>query len=235
MTELNIVFEASDEFVAENIPMPRPASLCLPEWYKQMPIQENGIKSFSSGGRMNTTVKACMPVLDAMTAGYIQETWCDVHVSVVNGQVEYVSSGKPSPVVVRVAKGTLARREHRYHKFELVWQNPYQPHTPRGTSCLITHPINRVDLPFRVSEGIMDTDAGMFIPFGKVPLFLDSDFEGVIPAGTPMFQIIPFKRDSWQSSMMIRSEEERNKEHRKITKYLTGAYRRIYRTSKEWK
>jgi hypothetical protein len=35
--------------------------------------------------------------------------------------------------------------------------------------------------------------------------------------------------------MLLRSEAERNKEHRKITRYLTGAYRRIYRTPKEWK
>jgi hypothetical protein len=33
---------------------------------------------------------------------------------------------------------------------------------------------------------------------GNVPFILKSDFEGIIPAGTPIVQIIPFKLESWK-------------------------------------
>jgi hypothetical protein len=31
-------------------------------------------------------------------------------------------------------------------------------------------------------------------------MFLKSDFEGIVEKGTPMIQIIPFKRENWTSS-----------------------------------
>jgi hypothetical protein len=68
--------------------------------------------------------------------------------------------------------------------------------TPPGYSSLITHPLNRHDLPFITLSGLVDTD--MTMARGNLPFFLKEGFEGVIPAGTPMFQIIPFKRENWQ-------------------------------------
>ena len=34
---------------------------------------------------------------------------------------------------------------------------------------------------------------------GNLPFFLKSGFEGIIPAGTPIYQILPYKREDWQS------------------------------------
>jgi hypothetical protein len=33
--------------------------------------------------------------------------------------------------------------------------------------------------------------------YGNLPFFLKEGFEGIIPKGTPIAQIIPFKRESW--------------------------------------
>jgi len=43
---------------------------------------------------------------------------------------------------------------------------------------------------------------------GNYPFFLNRGFEGIIPVGTPMCQIIPFKRETWKA--------ERNEELLKI-------------------
>jgi hypothetical protein len=38
---------------------------------------------------------------------------------------------------------------------------------------------------------------------GSMPFFLREGFSGVIPAGTPFAQIIPFKREDWTSEVII--------------------------------
>lgn len=73
--------------------------------------------------------------------------------------------------------------------------NPYCVHTSPGSSCRFTTPINRRDLPFRLMEGVVDTDtfkAPVNFPFEwlagptQEPIILE--------AGTPMAQVVPFKR-----------------------------------------
>jgi hypothetical protein len=66
---------------------------------------------------------------------------------------------------------------------------------------LLTHPLNREDLPFHVTSGIIDSD--VFFNAGNIPFFIKEDFEGVIPKGTPIAQLIPIKRYDWK--MQIRS------------------------------
>ena len=76
---------------------------------------------------------------------------------------------------------------------------PWIPKLPDGYSLLITHPHNRLDLPFTTLSGIIDADKFHHVGFGQYPFYIDHNFEGVIPLGTPMFQMIPFKRDEWKS------------------------------------
>jgi hypothetical protein len=46
-------------------------------------------------------------------------------------------------------------------------------------------------------EGVVDTDT---FPLSiNFPFFLRSDFSGTIPHGTPIAQVIPFKRDNFVS------------------------------------
>ena len=49
--------------------------------------------------------------------------------------------------------------------------------------------------PIKVFEGIVDTDQQHIMNFPFV--YKDPEFEGIIPAGTPIVQVIPFKREKW--------------------------------------
>jgi len=80
---------------------------------------------------------------------------------------------------------------------QFVWMSPFIIETPPGYSVLITHPLNRFDLPFVTLSGVHDSDS--ILTHGHLPFYLKEDFEGIIPAGTPLFQIIPFKREPWVS------------------------------------
>jgi hypothetical protein len=82
-------------------------------------------------------------------------------------------------------------------------QNPgklvdFKIETPIGYSCWIMHPSHRWDLPFLTINGFVDTDKhlnSLLLPF-----FIKEGFTGILPAGTPFAQIVPFKREDWSSS-----------------------------------
>jgi hypothetical protein len=75
--------------------------------------------------------------------------------------------------------------------------SPWTIKTPKGYSVMVLNPLHRENSVFRIFEGIVDTDnhpSPLNFPF----TLLEPNFEGLIPAGTPFAQIIPFKRDSWK-------------------------------------
>jgi hypothetical protein len=59
------------------IPHPVPAYKSMPEWFKKLKPTITGQTIESAG-----TVKRCIPVLDAVSQGYIIPLWADLHVQV---------------------------------------------------------------------------------------------------------------------------------------------------------
>jgi hypothetical protein len=47
--------------------------------------------------------------------------------------------------------------------------------------------------------GVVDTDT-FPVPV-NFPFFVREDFDGIIPEGTPIAQVIPFKRTDWKSEV----------------------------------
>jgi hypothetical protein len=91
------------------------------------------------------------------------------------------------------------------HPIHYGWRMNWYYETPPGYSVLITHPMNRYDLPFYVQSGIVESDIWGLPVF--IAFFLKRNFQGVIPKGTPIMQIIPFKRDNWELET-IETEQE---------------------------
>jgi hypothetical protein len=62
------------------------------------------------------------------------------------------------------------------------------------------------------------------------------EFTGLIPAGTPMVQVIPFKRDSWKQELGSEINEKKSIE---ITRLLSSQfydrYKKMFWTSKSFK
>jgi hypothetical protein len=100
---------------------------------------------------------------------------------------------------------------------------------------LFKHPSYRDDLPFTSISGIIDSDE--FILNGKVGFFIKDNFTGLIPKGTPMYQMIPFKRDDWKSESRMLEDEEKDNWHRianNITSVFTGGYKKKYWKRKKY-
>ena len=232
--EQKIIFHPQEEFAELYMTPPKPAKNYLPDWYKNMtPYHTNEPMDNGMGGA-NGTAKSCFPLLDAFTSGYIQETWCDVWVerdpvgnpiisitpplnnygSILGSRIPVPNSNHNLPIPIK------------YYQEELVWRAPFLPQTPKGYSTLFTHPLNRYDLPFRSLDAVVESDE--YWGSGGYAFFLDKDFEGLIPAGTPMFQMIPFKRDDWKSSIEKFDEIKMEKMRYNVHKFFRQGYKRIH-------
>jgi hypothetical protein len=123
-----------------------------------------------------------------------------------------------------------------YTDMEFVWHPGWIPELPKGYSALITHPINRVDLPFYTLSGVVEHDTYLqAMPGSNLPLLLKKDFSGIIPIGTPMYQIIPFKRDSWESSLNEYDKYAQGKITNPIESYPSGGYKKLHWIKKNFR
>lgn len=119
-----------------------------------------------------------------------------------------------------------------YDNNPYLWIQPFEFNVPKGYSILITHPFNRYDLPFITMSAIIDVD--VFPQRAEVTFYLKSDFSGVIKRGTPIFQVIPFKREKWESEVLPYNESWRLKWVNLSRNVFGGAYRENFWHKKEF-
>ena len=193
----------------------------LPDWYKKASRYVQGpdgkdIIDPMMGGKMPNW-KACPAMYDVLTTGYLLKTPCDIEVTIKNGrpklkmtdsnfddflQERDVLPGFPTPP--------------GFSKYHFAFYSDWSSQVPEGYSTLYVHPLNRYDLPFIVTNGIIDNDT-VFMP-GSMPFFIQEGWEGIIPAGTPYSQLIPFKREDWSSEILSKSPLQIHKDKSDATR-----------------
>jgi hypothetical protein len=166
----------------------------VPKWYKDSPIVNNHIIELPAP----TTLKHCVPFLDAFLTGYILNTPVDFAVKLIDG-LPFITwhDGNEKYIEARDSSAipTLPT-PHGCNPMSFAWATKVALKTPKNYSLLFTHPFNRYDLPFVTLTGITDSDLGL--QSGNLPFFIKQGFEGLIPAGTPFAQILPFPREIWK-------------------------------------
>ena len=184
-----------------------PALKAVPQWYKRIPKKVTGKSMDHEHEEDLVTVKSCVPFLDAFTTGYFMTLGQELLVErteigpVIRYKTEPNPTGfRPSALTDPMPTPTGYGNEH------FVWHTTATVKLPPGYSALYTHPINRFELPFFTVSAVVDADTG--IPGGNIPFYLKENFEGIIPKGTPIIQIIPFKRDEWISKKVTGAIQE---------------------------
>ena len=175
-----------------------PAKTLVPEWYKQ--VQQN--TSLHPGGPTIPTIKQCPPVTDMLTSGYIIS--CPVDVTLypkeepanykgINAQThpDYM----PSQHHWKMCPVDIKGKEH-WTKLKHGWT----VRTPEGYSCLLMQPFYFFNKDITLFPAVVDTDKHD-IPV-EFPGYLHSNNKTIIKQGTPLMQVIPFKRDEWQMEML---------------------------------
>lgn len=181
----------------DNLGQPAPAKKFLPKWY-----QKSELTFVDEGGVEHSGLKKCVPFLDAMISGYMLVTPVDIFISKNEDgslNIGWNSSEVFKDFISERTKtlGELMPRPAGHYPNHLAFRGFWGLKTPRGWSVLVVHPLNRHDLPFTITSGIMDADR--YSTSGNIPFFVKEDFVGMIPAGTPFAQLIPIKRASWKS------------------------------------
>ena len=202
----------------------------IPKYYSEMPRYSKGTElTVDNDGSANLSVKACIPFYDALTAGYIVKLHCDLFIDLEDESVKWTSN---TPPVVARAEGLFNSipAVPGYKNFKLAFTIFYPCFLPKGYSALITQPMNRFDLPTYIPSAIVDADISN--GSGVVPFSVKEGFKGIIPAGTPIMQIIPFKRDTWV--MEVPKEKPKTKVNWTPLNKISGWYKLNVWQRKEW-
>jgi hypothetical protein len=219
------------------VPTPSPAKNYMPEWYKQIPPSVLKNANYENGENKSLNLKSCMPFLDALGVGYIQETWADVIVKITKngmGDYFYEFNQRSGPQVLDVRTNHQYPIKDNYAPFEFTWQVPWLPVLPKGYSALYLPVLNRPESIVHSISGIMDSDS-YFHNHGNLPFHIEySDEEILIPCGTPMYQIVPFFRDEWQSEIIDFDENENKRLSHQYMKTYASQYVRNFWSKKKY-
>jgi hypothetical protein len=204
MTKQNIKFKSIHKKYFEIDPKPYPASKAIPDWWKNStaysvnPDNPEGKKILFNNNIPNFGFKKCVPMLDGLTSGYMIPLWSDVYVSCQNN-CPVINWKSPSSVFeLHGSDSQNIEAPDGYSNKVVKYLNRWIVQTPKGYSSLILPPIGYKNLPLKAIPAVIDTDkTSIDLPF---PMWVKDNFTGIVEKGTPLVQIIPFKRTNWESS-----------------------------------
>lgn len=186
--------------IAESVP----AKQVLPEWFRKIPAIDKSRLTASDNG---LTVKRCMPFLDAMMTGWILPLAATVRLEIRDGGQTVTAGWELDKVMVSNHNAYQIAGAPQQPRPPCKFHNHWTITTPPGWSCLFVPPLNRTQDIFEVFSGVVDTDtyqSPIHFPFvAKAP-----DGVHVIDKGTPLVQVIPFKREAAALKAAIRPETE---------------------------
>jgi len=219
-----------------------PAIHGLPKWYKDKNRDLPNARPYEIG--YTGTFKACPAIFDSMTQGYILPLWTDIYVEpageLLNGTPvpqfywrEGVSSGEGLTLMkafdLEAIEGMPGADKTKLTAWKI--DSPWLLNTPKGYSTLFVAPLNNKDAMFEAISGVIHTD--VFSTFINISFIWTGppDFKGVLKKGTPMVQMIPFKREEFEYELGFVSpedEEERLACKKATGEVFAGGYRQIF-------
>ena len=234
--------EQTIQFIAQNnehrivFDPPVPAASMIPNWYKQMEANLYSRPDIGPAGNPSRTIKACMPVFDMLTAGYYILSPADIYFEKDNDEAPKASWSSDVQHMIDTHANIQFNKltiPPGVYPTGLKFNNPWIIKTPPGYSTLFIQPSFRDYEPFHIIPGFVDTDRHPS-PI-NFPFFLDKDFEGIIPVGTPIVQAIPIKRDNWVHSLSTHQNNEHEAEWQRAKRRIYNRYKTYFRTPKSWK
>lgn len=225
-------FIAQDQHVWNVRPKPFPAIKKLPNWWKDMPI--NGFDSFDISPFSAVTVKRCVPTLDMLGAGYYVPLWADIFVKQENNNPSINWTTTTNVIGVWPEQQSLNFKVPEGFS-TLIFKNlhGWTIKTPPGWSCIFIHPQAYLDFPFYTISGIVDTD--IYDGEINVPFVIKNNFKGIIEKGTPMFQVIPFKREQWDSEFSLKGPNQHFFDNEKFYSKIYRSYHSLIKDKKKYR
>lgn len=213
---------AEDEGV---VPPPVPSRAALPAWFRRLPAVTPEQRSLTDTG---LTVKRCMPFLDAMTEGWIIPLAATVKMQISENGARVDTGWQFDRTLVSNHGGHQVAGAPHEPRPPSKFHNFWTIRTAPGWSCLFVPPLNRPHPAFECFSGVVDTDtyaAPIHFPF----IATGDDGLHVLERGTPLIQVLPFRREAVAAEIGTETEAEAT-ERRRIQRLVT-AEEGWYRTS----
>lgn len=236
MKQNEIIFHSKQYFNFERQRhAPVPAKNKIPQWFldaSKYKTDESGNVVFAHKEKM-PSYKSCPAMLDSFISGYMLLTPCDIYFEKINDEINIHTEVGFTQFCGKRGKEIGFPTPPGYETTHFYWYTNWMPQVPKGYGCLYIHPLNRFDLPFLTISGFVDSEE--FSVPGNSPFFIKKDFEGIIPAGTPYLQVIPYKIEDWNMSVKQYSykdivEDKKNMQEKFIedvgTNYKTKFWRK---------
>lgn len=222
----DITFRCAEEHYGV-IAEPVPANRIIEDWYRKLSMEVpeyNNLKNFGH------SVKACPPFLDAMTLGYMILMPVDFKIEVSLGGRQFEAGWRyPGPLVEGHSEMHIKghpQQERAIAKIYTMWSIT----TPPGWSCMLFAPINRATLPIEAMSAVLDTDT--LVQAISIPGFVNlPDGMHMVAKGTPLAQIVPFKREPINAIVRAETEAETKMRHKQDVLLVSefGGYRKHVR------
>jgi len=204
-----------------------PAKEVIPKWYKDTErIVNLENKKILNILPLKKSFKACLPFLESLQTGYMIPLSVDIAVKQTEGgpSITYQELFK-KPIILRDDyQNNKLPTPNGYSNLHFAWDLHVSFKIPKGYSALVTHPLNRFDLPFLTLSAIIDGE--FVVPGGNMPVFFNNSFEGIIEAGTPIAQIVLFKTENWSNILDQSLNEEASVNNIKSGSSAIGWYKK---------
>lgn len=235
-----IIFHSNKHYNKESS-VPVPARKILPDWWNESDTfvkdwDGKPVANWDGKGKM-FSFKACPAMLDTFQTGYLLVTPCDLEFYEKNGKIkvkiplgfdDFVGERPP----MQGFSTPMGCSPSHFH-----WYANWAPELPEGYSSLYVPPINHFELPWITVGGIIDSDK--VTNSGLIPFFLKEGFTGIVPAGTPYLQVIPFKREDWESETIFHSPQDiMKKTYETAQTFRTpegGVYKKLFWSKRKYK
>jgi hypothetical protein len=219
------------------IPHPVPASKAMPTWFKKIKPVVKGCDISDAG-----TVKRCMPVLDAVSEGFIIPLWADLKVKVTLDEekndlnvwvnfAEFDVGGIPEMLGTHSwdqVGNACDLKKFKLGKVLMKFMNPWTIQTPKGYSVKFKNPADNWSNNIEIIEGIVDTDE-YYNPANLPFVWTGSEVgEWIIPQGTPLVHVIPFKREKYNLEVGLVNDKKAYLVYNKLSAKFIDRYKSLF-------
>lgn len=201
------------------------ASEVIPAWLNEQKNYENSRHRFQN----------CPGMADLMRAGYIITAWDDIRIKAnragVVVKLEKSYTHPAEPMTAAVVAGVTNPDGIGLHVSKL--NAPWSVTTRKGYSAMVlpaTYHSPFLD-DLHVYGGIVDYDEFHTINFIFSPL---RECELLIPAGTPLLQVIPYKRETMEGVTGSSTQRDRDKHYFTFPTRVRSAYRKFFHKRKTY-
>lgn len=214
------------------IAVPVPAKAAMPAWFRRLPGTDAPQVSATNNG---LTVKRCMPFLDALSIGWLIPLAATVRIEIKDGGSTVTAGWEFDREMVSNHGAFQVAGNPFDPRPPMKFHNYWTVRTPKGWSCLFVPAINRPNPIVELFSGVVDTDtytSPVNLPF----VATGPDGAHTLEKGTPLVQVIPFRRTDAAIRGTVRTETAQDRDTRERIHRNTlaeeGWYRRHARAAR---